>query len=248
MHHIISIHSFYRGIGKSHLCANLAAGLAMLGWRCGVVDCSRHAPAYRLLYNLAPSVIAATFNDVLAGTSPIEKAFYPVSIPGAAGQLWLSPSKPAFGDERPDFSPERLKESLLTVDDSFKFDFLLLDNYAGIIEETLTTMAFSDSSLILMALDPLYYQGTSVMVDVARKLESDSVFLIPSQIPSGFPKEVVTQKVKDTFSVPVLDILPFTEQIDLSGRGFFLLEKPQHPLSTAYRNIALKLSGGQPHN
>jgi MinD-like ATPase involved in chromosome partitioning or flagellar assembly len=248
MNQVISIHSFYRGVGKSHLCANLAASLASLGRRCCVVDCSRHAPAYRLLYNLNPSDIHDTFNDFLAGSCPIDRALYPVNLPGAAGQLWLSPSTPTLSDEEPDFSPERLKEIFLAIHDTLKLDFLVLDNFAGINEETLTTMAFSDSSLILMALDPLYYQGTSVMVDVARKLEIDPVFLIPSQIPAGFPKDLVAKKVEDAFAVRVLDILPFTEQIDLSRRGFFLLENPRHPLSLAYRNIARQIVGVLPHS
>ncbi len=243
MHKVISIHSFYRGVGKSHLCANLAAGLASQGQRCCVVDCSRHAPAYRLLYNLNPSDIHATFNDFLAGSCPIDQALYPINLPAARGQLWLSPSTPTICDECPDFSPERLKESFLAIHAALTLDFLVLDNFAGINEETLTTLAFSDSALILMALDPLYYQGTSVMVDVAKKLEIDQVFLIPSQIPAGFPSDLVAKKIEDSFAVPVLDILPFTEKIDLSRRGFFLLENPQHPLSLAYHHIAQLISG-----
>ena len=243
MHHIISVHSFCRGAGKSHLCANLAAGLALQGRRCCVVDCSRHAASHRLIYNLDQGDIQHTFNDFLAGSCSIDQALYPVHIPGSTGNLWLSPSTPAIYNEEPDFSPDLLKESILAINDCLQLDILILDNFAGLNEETLTTMAFSDSSLILMALDPIYYQGTSVMVDVARKLEIDPVFLIPSQIPGGFPKDVVTRKVEESFKIPVMDILPFAANIDRSRRGFFLVENPHHPLALAYRSITRQVSG-----
>src|SRR5262249_36927865 len=65
MAHIISIHSFRGGTGKSNTVANLAAVLAADGLRVGVIDTDIQSPGIHILFGLAGDQIRASLNDYL---------------------------------------------------------------------------------------------------------------------------------------------------------------------------------------
>ncbi|MGH2523697.1 MAG: P-loop NTPase, partial [Anaerolineales bacterium] len=62
---IVSVHSFRRGTGKSHLTANLAALLAVEGRRVGVMDTNLQSPSLRILFGLDGAT--PTLNDYVWG-------------------------------------------------------------------------------------------------------------------------------------------------------------------------------------
>lgn len=70
---IISVHSFRGGTGKSNATANLAAILALLGKRIGVVDTDIQSPGIHILFSLDEQRPAFVLNDYLWGRCDIEE-------------------------------------------------------------------------------------------------------------------------------------------------------------------------------
>ena len=94
MAHIISIHSFRGGTGKSNTTANLAALLAMDGRRVGVIDTDINSPGIHVLFGLDEDEIAHSLNDYLWGKCTIQDAALDVTSRLAAdieGQIFLIP-------------------------------------------------------------------------------------------------------------------------------------------------------------
>ena len=62
---IISVHSFRGGTGKSNATANVAAVLASLGQRVGVIDTDIQSPGIHILFGLSGDEITRSLNDFL---------------------------------------------------------------------------------------------------------------------------------------------------------------------------------------
>jgi MinD-like ATPase involved in chromosome partitioning or flagellar assembly len=72
MSKIVSIHSFRGGTGKSNTTANLAALLAALGQRVGVVDTDIASPGIHVLFGLEEDQMGHSLNDYLWGKCEIQ--------------------------------------------------------------------------------------------------------------------------------------------------------------------------------
>ncbi len=57
MSHIISIHSFRGGTGKSNTTANLAALYASMGMRVGVIDTDIQSPGIHVLFGMQEELL-----------------------------------------------------------------------------------------------------------------------------------------------------------------------------------------------
>jgi MinD-like ATPase involved in chromosome partitioning or flagellar assembly len=55
--------------------------------------------------------------------------------------------------------------------DKLGADALLLDTHAGLNAETLASISIAQTMAIILRLDKQDYQGTSVMVDLANKID-----------------------------------------------------------------------------
>ena len=79
MSRIISIHSFRGGTGKSNISANIAAQLAKMGKRVGVIDTDIQSPGIHVLFGMDEDKIDRSLNDYLWGRCEIEETDYDVS-------------------------------------------------------------------------------------------------------------------------------------------------------------------------
>src|SRR5215212_8754031 len=98
MTHIISIHSFRRGTGKSTTIVNLAALLATAGRRVGVIDANLPLPSLHILFGLEEHQIAYSLNDYLLGSCRLGAAAYHVTayLEGQiSGEVFLIPASSA---------------------------------------------------------------------------------------------------------------------------------------------------------
>ena len=59
---------------------------------------------------------------------------------------------------------------------------LMIDTHPGLNEETLLSIAISDALVIILRPDQQDYQGTSVTVEVARKLDVPRLVLIVKKV------------------------------------------------------------------
>jgi MinD-like ATPase involved in chromosome partitioning or flagellar assembly len=118
----------------------------------------------------------------------------------------------------------------------------MVDTHAGLNEETLLSIALSDALAIILRTDLQDYQGTGIMVEVARKLDVPRMVLIVNEVPSAFDAAEVQLKVEQTYNCEVVAVLPFSdEMMALASGGIFALRYPDHPLTATFKHIAARL-------
>src|SRR5207247_3810111 len=79
-----------------------------------------------------------------------------------------------------------LNDVIHTLIDSLRLDVLMIDTHPGLNEETLLSIAVSNALIVVMRPDQQGYQGTSVTVEVARKLDVPRLMVLVNKVPAVF--------------------------------------------------------------
>jgi len=246
---IISVHSFRGGTGKSNTTANLTALLAAEGYRVGVIDTDIQSPGIHVLFNLEETQVKLALNDFLRGECEIEAATYDVTAQLGApvsGRVFLVPSSAKVGEItrviREGYDPGTLNEGFQRMIEVFELDLLLIDTHPGLNEETLLSIAISDTLLIIMRPDSQDYQGTSVTVEVARKLDVPNLLLLVNKLPQSYDAALVRRRIEESYNAEVAAVLPHSDDLmALASAGIFALRFPDHPLTALYRQVAARI-------
>ena len=246
MPQIITIQSFRRGTGKSLLAVNIAALLAAEGRRVALVDADLPSPALHLLCGLDEAAITRTINDYLLGRCDIEQAAYEIApSAGRAAALTLVPASTSLDEIgrmlRKGYDLRLLDEGFRTLIEQLRLDTLIVDVHAGLHEEALTLMALADTLAIVLRHDQQDYQGTAVMVDIARRLDVPRVFLIANEVPPRFDPADIRAQVEHSYGCAVVGALPHSHELLSVQPGFFALHYPAHPLTVGLRQVAAAL-------
>jgi len=247
---IISLHSFRGGTGKSNTTANLAGVFADQGRRVGVIDTDILSPGIHVLFGLNPSQIEYSLNNYLWEQCRLEQAVYDVT-PGLGvpvpGKVYLIPSSLKPGEItrilREGYNTDLLNEGLLRLIDALALDILLIDTHPGLNEETLFSIAFSDTLLLLLRPDQQDYQGTSVTLQVARKLGVPELFLVVNKFPPKYKSEDIKAYIEENFFCEVAAAFPHSNDLmALASERIFALKYPDHPLTTEYKRLAARVA------
>lgn len=246
---IISIHSFRGGTGKSNTTANLTALFAARGLRVGVIDTDLQSPGIHVLFGVDEEHLSPSLNDYLWGTCEVEEAAKDVTdslASGITGRIYLVPASMRSSDiariVNQSYDPGLLSDGLYRLIEQLNLDILLVDTHPGLNEETLLSIAVSDALAIIMRPDNQDFQGTSVTVDVARRLEVARMVLIVNKVPSTFDAADVKAQVEELYSCDVAAVLPHSdEMMALASAGVFVLRFPNHPITKALDNVVTML-------
>jgi MinD-like ATPase involved in chromosome partitioning or flagellar assembly len=246
---IVTINSFRRSVGKSSLAANLACVLALQGRRVGLIDTDFQGPSAHLFFGLREQDIIHTFNDYMSKKCDILKTIQDVSVRmgvSNAGKLFLVPASSQISDImqmlRINMNLERFTKGLDKLEKELGLDILLVDGPAGLNENTLMTIAVSNSLVLVMRPDQQDFQGTAVIVDVARKLKTPAIRLVLNDTSEKINHEEIASQLESTFQCGKVVILEHSEELlALGSTQPFVLEHPSHPLSTRIRDLALQL-------
>ena len=249
MSQIVSIHSFRGGTGKSNITANLSALLAMEGRRVGVIDTDVQSPGIHVLFGLHEDEITHSLNDYLRGKCDIEDAALDVTSRLEAdikGQVFLIPSSIKVGEIsrvlREGYDVGLLNDGFYELADKLELDVLMIDTHPGLNEETLLSIAVSDVLAVIMRPDQQDYQGTSVTVDVARKLDVPDMILIVNKVPAVFDPDKVRSQVEQIYGCQVAAVLPHSdEMMVLASAGIFALHYPDHPITVTLKQAIAML-------
>ena len=256
MSKIISIHSFRGGTGKSNTSANIAAILAAQGARVGVVDTDINSPGIHILFNLDEDDIQHSLNDYLWGRCSIQDAALDVTdrikgndrnVMPFNGSLYMIPSSMKVGEIarilREGYDVGLLNDGYEQVIDALNLDYLVIDTHPGVNEETLLSIAISDSLAIIMRPDAQDYQGTSVTIEIARKLDVPRMMLIVNKAPQSLDQDALKTRIADTYDYPVAAVIPHSDDLmTLASSGIFSLQNPDHPVTAKYQQIATVLT------
>lgn len=246
---IISVHSFRGGTGKSNTTANVAALLAVDGLRVAVIDTDIQSPGIHVLFKLNEGEMSPSLNDYLTGKCKIEEAAHDVTAnlgSEVKGKVYLVPSSIKAGDIlhilREGYDVSLLTDGFHTLIDTLNLDVLLIDTHPGLNDDTLFSVAISDAMAIILRPDQQDFQGTSVTVDVARKLNVPHLLLVLNKMPASFDFVQVKKTVEETYQCEVAAILPHAdEMMILQSAGIFALHYPDHPVTAELKQLARKL-------
>jgi len=254
---IVSIHSFRGGTGKSNLAANVSAQFAKMGKRVGVIDTDIQSPGIHVLFGMDEEQIDKALNDYLWGRCPIEDAAYDVSarIGGGevllmSGGIYLIPSSIRAGEIarvlREGYDVGLLNDGFRTLIDKLNLDYLFIDTHPGLNEETLLSIAISDTLVIILRPDQQDFQGTAVTVDVALKLEVPHLYLVVNKALSSYDLDDLRKQVTETYNTPVAAILPLSEDVArMQSSDIFSLRYPDHPFSQGVGEIVAVIEAAE---
>jgi MinD-like ATPase involved in chromosome partitioning or flagellar assembly len=252
MAQLISVHSFRGGTGKSNTTANVATLLAAQGLKVGVVDLDIQSPGIHVIFRFDQDrAMKNSLNDYLWGDCELPAAAHdvtPTTGGEPSGRVWLVPSSMRPADiarvMQEGYDVNRLNHGFRALVDELSLDVLLLDTHPGINEETLLSIAMSNTLVIVLRPDQQDYEGTQVTVAVARKLGVPRMMLVVNKAPDVFDPDAIRARVEETYDCPVAAVLPHSDDLMiLSSEGVFALRFPDHPLTRLYRDVAAQLRG-----
>lgn len=249
MSRIISIHSYRGGTGKSNTTANLAALFAMQGLRVGVVDTDIQSPGIHALFGMDDSEFEHSLNDYLWGLCNIQDASYNVTDrveQEISGKIYLIPSSLKPGEIarvlREGYDVGLLDAGFQELIDVLDLDILLIDTHPGLNEETLLSIAISDNVILILRPDTQDYQGTSVTVEVARKLDVRDLLLVVNKVPDVFDFDQIKQTVEKTYNTEVAALIPHSDEMMILGSSnLFVVKYPDNIVTEALKQVVDKV-------
>jgi MinD-like ATPase involved in chromosome partitioning or flagellar assembly len=213
------------------------------------VDTDIQSPGIHILFGMNDTELGYSLNDYLWGKCEIKQAAHDVTnnlgVP-IKGKIYLIPSSIKVGEItrvlREGYDPGLLNDGYRQIIEDLNLDVLMIDTHPGLNEETLLSIAVSDVLGIIMRPDQQDYQGTSVTVEVARKLDVPKLLLIVNKVPSIFNSAEVKARVEKTYKCEVAAVLPHSdEMMALASSGIFVLRYPDLPMTALFIEIAKKL-------
>src|SRR5918992_1844015 len=187
---IVSIHSYRGGTGKSNISANLAYLAASAGKRVAVLDSDLQAPGVHVLFGFDTDQMPYTLSDFFFDRCQLEEAAYNLKgspeLENVVGSIFLLPSRLTVDaimqvvSEGYDVS--KLGDQLNKLIDELKLDLLLIDTHPGFNEETLLTIAISDTLMIVLRPDKQDYHGTAALVEVAGRMAVPRVHMLANKV------------------------------------------------------------------
>lgn len=249
MSKIISVHSFRGGTGKSNTTANLASLLALNGNRVGVVDTDVNSPGIHILFGMDESQMVHSLNDYLWGKCGIKDCAHDVTAnlkTKMSGHVFMIPSSIKAGEIarilREGYDVGLLNDGFQDLLEQLNLDYLMIDTHPGVNEETLLSIAISDVLVIIMRPDQQDFQGTSVTVEVARKLGVPNMYLVINKAPMQLDFNELKARAEKIYNCEVAVILPHSdEMMMLASAGIFSLQYPDHPVAAKYRQLTALL-------
>lgn len=244
---IICVHSYRPGTGKTMIAANIATLLASAGKHVCLIDADFHNPALHIMFKVDQEGLPQSFGDFLLGHCEIGQTVTDLTPNlqhlNLTGKIYLitaySSNEVRRQVEVQGVHLDNLKEGVDHLMEDRKLDYVILDTYAGIDERTLPIVAIVDSLIVTMLLDKQDYQGTGVLIDVARRIGVPEIFLIVNSVPHNFNFAQVIEEVKSTYRCKQTFITPHDmallqpDTYDVTGTAHFEL-----PFSQAIKQIA----------
>ncbi len=249
---IISTHSYRGGTGKSNVTANIAAALAIRGYRVGIVDTDIQSPGIHALFKVDLGGVTHTLNNYLWGHCNVVDTALDVTsgvVDGGGqpavtgdGRVFLVPSSIKTGEIarilKEKYDVEDLNRGFVELCQALELDYLLIDTHPGVNEETLLSIAISDTLLLILRPDIQDYQGTAVTLELARKLEVPQLFLVVNKALETFDFNDLAQRIFSNYRTPVAAVLPLsTDLIQIGSTGLIRTIEPDHAFTRAIETI-----------
>lgn len=255
MTQVVSTHSYRGGTGKSNTTANIAAQLALRGRRVAIVDTDIQSPGIHVLWQVDPQRLHFTLNDYLWGRCRVEECAVDVThaltehaAAADGGAVLLVPSSIKAGEIarvlKEGYDVSMLNDGFRDLGERLQLDYLLIDTHPGVNEETLLSIAISDTLILILRPDHQDYQGTAVTLELARRLEVPQLLLVVNKALASFDFRQLADRIATTYRTPVAAVLPLSEDmVSLGSGGLFSMIEPKSAYADGIRAIVDLMEG-----
>src|SRR6185295_16124637 len=128
----------------------------------------------------------------------------------------------------------KLNDGFQRLIKDLKLDYLFIDTHPGVNEETLLSIAISDTLLLVMRPDNQDFQGTAVTAELARRLEIPEMLIVVNKVPPGMDSAQLRERVEELYQAEVAALLPMNyEIVRVASGGIFVNRFPEHPMALA---------------
>ena len=247
--HLVGVHSYRGGSGKTTLAANMGFLAAREGAKVAILDADLQAPALHIALGVESKRILHSVSEFVKGQCEIEEV--PIDLSRdlgveKRGTLHLLPASTDLQTTTSilfdGYDVARLKEHVMRLACELELDFLILDTHLGINRETLLSLAISNTIVVLLRPDALDHQGAPLLVQIAKKVGVPSCLLVPNMVSESSDRGVLTTKLEEDFGAPVAGILPWcTELFELGWDGPFAARYQEHPFTAELERITERL-------
>jgi MinD-like ATPase involved in chromosome partitioning or flagellar assembly len=219
----------------------------------GVIDTDIQSPGIHAIFGYQEHDLKASLNDFLfRKETDVRRIAYAVAdVAERDAQraylrdlpVWLIPASLRMDEIarvlRDGYDVQRLIEGFELLASELQLDFLVIDTHPGLNEETLLSIAISQSLLVLLRPDEQDYQGTAVTLDIARRLDVPRLYLTVNKVISRYDPNQLRADIEATYQAPVLGVLPLSEDVAFNASTHvFALRHPEHPWSHTVARIA----------
>lgn len=236
MGEVIVITSGKGGTGKTTLTAGLGAALARLGRRVLCIDCDVGLRNLDLSLGMADAALM-DFSDVLAGRCPLARA---AAVHPKVEKLFLLTAPLSLPEE---LAREGPFQGLLDQARQ-QYDSVLIDSPAGLGPGFRLAVSGADRAVVVTLSDPASLRDAQRVVLQLSRLER--VQLVVNRVQGSLLRRLGTtiDDAMDAAGLPLLGLVPEDVQVVLAaGNGQLVQELGRRGAGTAFRNIALRLTG-----
>ena len=254
MSKIVAVHSFRHGTGKSTVTANLAVSMAREGYRVGAIDADIELgvrgefPGLFSYFGLQKS---HHLGDYLQGRVSLaeigQKASTPRAIAAESDEaIYLfSYDLSRQGQVNcPEFSDVKILSALLDrIITDFALDCLFIDLFPGLNETTLPLLALCDLLYLLLGLERADFQGTAVILDIAKRLDIPQTFLLVNRVPMDIDRDWLGEQVALVYETTGVEVLPQLEAMSANHRDrqIFSLCAGDSPARVEFQRVAAQI-------
>ena len=240
---IVTLHSFKSGTGRSTLTICIAALLAQSGTQVGVIDSDTMSSCIQILVGKDILKVEKVLQS-LAGSLPLQQVAHNLTSylgPGIRGKLFVIPKERIFVNPHTT-DVDVVHAHFQRAIKSLNLDVVFIDAPSGLNQEALLSAAMSDTFILVMRPDRQDYQGTSVMVDIARWLAVPRILMVVNEVPSSFDLDEVKLQVEQAYQCEVSAVLPHLEEwMVLGSSGVFSMRYPDHPITHHLQQMAASM-------
>jgi len=243
--HVVGIHSYRGGSGKTTLAANLAYLVARTGAKVAVLDADLQAPELHILLGVDPKRILHSVSSYVKGQCELGEVPIDLSreLELEQGSLHFLPASTEIRTIASilfeGYDVGRFHKHLLRLAQELELDYLFLDTHLGINRETLLSLATSDTVLVLLRPDAQDHHGAAVLVQIAQKVGAPACLLVPNMIPEGTDLAEVSAKVAEKLGAPVAGVLPWCGELSKLGcQELFAAHHRDHEFTAELERLA----------
>ncbi len=143
---------------------------------------------------------------------------------------------------RDGYAVEPLRDGIAHFAERLHLDYLLIDTHPGTTEETVFSIALSDTLLVVLRPDQLEYQETAVTVEIGRQLHVPKILLVVHNVPADYDITTVHEQVENIFNTVVAGVLPSSIAAETTGGpSIFCRQHGDHPWSQQIASIARQI-------